>query len=136
MCPRFPSNDQRISTGPSLLPPITAWAATARCTVATLRQHLTTRTEICNDCFLALNPRQQCLYSHITRHYVSFGGDSRLERCSSCTQALANTVLVRDSACEICPRVTAGFLSYIVRNGETPYNVAEPTHVMISQARI
>lgn len=136
MCPRFPSDNQHTSTGSPLLPPITAWAATACCTVAVFRQHSITLSELCNGCFSALNSRRQRLYSHVTRHYIVFGGDSRLEKCSSCRRVLANTVPVRDSTCGICPRVTAGFLSYIARNGETPYNVAEPTLVTISQTRI
>lgn len=136
MCPRFPSDHQSTSPGSPHIPPITAWAATARCTVAIFHQHSVTHTELCNDCFAALNSRRQRLYSHVTRHYITFGGDSRLEKCSSCHRVLANTVSVRDSTCGICPRVAAGFLSYIVRNGETPYNEAEPTLVTISQVRI
>lgn len=136
MCPGFPANNRRVFTAPPDLTPMTAWAATARCTVAILRQHLNTRIEICDDCFSTLGSRQQRLYSHITRHYITFGGDSRLERCSFCFKILANTVPVRDSTCGICPRATAGFLSYITRNGDTPYNEAEPTLVTISQVRM
>lgn len=135
MCPRSQrSSTQEIPDSPSRVPHA-AWIASARCSTATFRRHLTTRSILCDDCFSSLAPRRHYLYERVIRHFVTLGDDSEYERCSSCSRILVATTPVREATCGECPRILSGFLAYIVRHSLTPYNDPGPTIIVIREFR-
>lgn len=136
MCPRRP-----VSESPSQLallesPTYVNWVASARCVIALFRRHLTTRTLVCDDCYQTLTPRRISLHEHVIRHYIVLGDNPEFEDCAYCARVLVATVPVRNATCGVCPRILAGFLSYIARHELTPYNDPDATVVCIREFRV
>lgn len=135
MCPGLPPNIPRASLDASPHVPPAGWISSARCTTATFRQHLTTHSTLCNNCYSALTLRRRNLYEHVIRHYIVLGNNPRYEQCTSCSHILVATTPVREATCGECPRILIGFLTYVTRHGLTPFNDPEPTVVVIRQFR-
>lgn len=135
MCPGLShANLQASPDAPPRVPPA-AWIASARCTIATFRRHLTTHNILCNNCYSILAPRRRNLYERVIRHYITLGDNSRYEQCTSCSRVLVATAPVGEATCGECPGILTGFLAYIIRHGLTPYNEPEPTLIVIRQFR-
>lgn len=136
MCPGLqrPASPALPDASPRIPPAV--WIASARCTIATFRQHTTTRNVLCNDCYSIQPPLRRNLYQHVIRHYITLGDSSRHEQCTSCSRILVATIPVREATCGECPRILTGFLAYIVRHSLTPFDDLEPTHVVIRQFRV
>lgn len=135
MCPGLPRVNLQTSSNPSARIPPAAWIASARCTTAAFRRHLTTHRILCNNCYSTLAPRRRNLYEHVIRHYITLGNNPQYEECTSCSRVLVVTALVREATCGECPGILSGFLVYIVRHGLTPFNENEATVVVIRQFR-